>query len=617
MFRINVFVFLRFLAVTALMIMGPSGLALAVDRPEPLSAEEAFRFSVRVDEQEAIFSWNVMPGYHLYQKRLKFSASSPDVALGAPIFPPGKIEKDVILGLTEVYRGRVEVRVPVLNRDPASETVTFDVSYQGCQDAGSCYPPTHKRIPLVMPEVPIRTVLNSLQSKFGQRECVASAVPDVVESEQCRIFRDLKDQSFWFTSLSFFGMGLLLAFTPCVFPMIPILSGIIAGRGNDISTRLAFKLSLSYVLASALTYTVFGVLAGAFGHNLQTLLQRPAVIGTFSALFVLLSLSMFDVYTLQVPESLQNRLTLLSNRQRGGTWVGSAIMGVLSTLIVGPCVAAPMAGALIYIGETGDAILGGAALFCLGAGMGLPLLIIGTSAGRYLPKAGEWMQKIKGVFGLGLLGVALMLLQKIVAPHLMLILGAFVLMQIAIFLGAMEALPENADFFSKTKKGFAVLGLVYASLLLVGGMTKAQDPLNPLENISVGSRSQASHSSDGLQFKTVKSAQEFDATMQLASQSHQRLMLDFYADWCAACQEMEEITFKDPRVVKALNGAMLVKVDLTDHGNAKELLKIFHLVGPPATLFFDSAQKEDIQHRVVGFLPPDEFLVRLKDWRMD
>lgn len=579
--------------------------AHSLARDNPLPAAQAFGFKWVIGPDGVKIAFDIEKGYHLYLERLKLQPGSPAVVLGKIALPEGEIVNDPTMGHTRVVRGHTEISVPFLALPSPPETGSLLVSYQGCQDAGSCYPPQREVISLEGVNASPQVVASAIS------ECDARGLPDDngITSDECQIVSRLKSENLLSTGLSFLGMGILLAFTPCIFPMIPILSGLIAGQGTKIDSRRAFTLSLAYVLASALAYTLFGVLAGLFGHNLQATLQNPTVIALFSALFVLLALSMFGAFSLQVPGTLQNHLTALSNRQEKGTLLGSATMGFLSALIVGPCVAAPLAGALIYIGETGDAFFGGFALFCLGIGMGLPLLAIGTSAGSLLPKAGLWMDAIKSLFGFGLLGVALWLLGRILPGDLMLFLWGALLILAAIALGALESLPRPSGLVPRFSKGVGVILLAYGILLLIGAASEGEDPFHPLEKISLGRNAQgprngASH----LAFIPVHSVAELDDQIKSAEQLKKPIMLDFYADWCTACQEMESETFSNPEVQNTLMNVVLLKADVTNQTEAdRALLRRFNLIGPPATLFFRSGSEEIRQRRVVGYMEPDPF----------
>ena len=586
----------------SLILLGFHGHSLARDTPLP--AAQAFGFKRAIGPDGVTISFDIEKGYHLYLERLKIQPGSEAVVLGPVILPEGEIVSDPTMGHTRIVRGHVDINVPFLRLPQPPESGSLQVAYQGCQDAGSCYPPQREVIPLEGVSV------SPSAQATPPSECEARSDPEAAgsASEECQIVATLKTASLLSTGLSFLGMGILLAFTPCIFPMIPILSGLIAGQGSKIDPRRAFTLSLAYVLASAIAYTLFGVLAGLFGHNLQATLQNPTVIALFSGLFVILALSMFGAFNLQVPGTLQHHLTALSNRQEKGTVLGSATMGFLSALIVGPCVAAPLAGALIYIGESGDALLGGFALFCLGMGMGLPLLAIGTSAGTLLPRAGVWMDTIKSLFGFGLLGVALWLLDRILPADLMLFLWGALAILGAIALGALEALPRPSGIAPRLAKGSGVILLAYGVMLLIGAASQAEDPLHPLENLRIGQAQSRSNSTQHLAFLPVNSVAELDEQIRLAEQLNKPVMLDFYADWCTACQEMESETFSNPDVQSTLRDVILLKADVTDQTDASQaLLKRFNLIGPPATLFFTAGSQEVRHRRVVGYMEPGPF----------
>jgi thiol:disulfide interchange protein DsbD len=392
--------------------------------------------------------------------------------------------------------------------------------------------------------------------------------------------------------------------------MIPILSGIIVGHGNRITTRRAFLLSLSYVIASALTYTVFGILAALFGSNLQTAFQQPWIIGLFSGIFVALSLSMFGFYHLELPKSLQVKLHNSSEIHRDGSLLGAAIMGALSSLIVGPCVAAPLAGALIFIGQTGDAVLGGSALFALGLGMGVPLLLLGASAGKLLPKAGNWLNSTKAVFGVIMLAVAVWMLSRILPGNVIMMLWAMLLIFPAIYLSAVDPLPENSSGWRKLWKGLGLMMLAYGLLLLTGFSLGNSNPLKPLQGLGV---STAQAAEPGLIFERVASIAALEARIHQAAANHQPVMLDFYADWCISCKEMETYTFADPRVKQALKSYVLLQADVTNNSDDdKALLAKFQLIGPPAILFFGLDRQEQSAYRVIGYQDAEIFIKSLQ-----
>ncbi len=574
------------------------GLGLNLFQDELLPPDEAFRFFTDVMNGNAIHVvWQIADGYYLYREKFHFSLlDGAGIRLGDPDIPRGRSTHDEAFGDVEIFYNGVEFDVPVLRSNPNPVSVTLQVNYQGCAERGVCYPPIQKTVVLKLPVGVVATQPNPKQSQ--------------PISEQSKIALGLHQDALWLTVISFFGFGLILAFTPCVLPMIPILSGLIIGQGDSINTRRAFLLSLSYVLAAALTYTVFGILAGLFGSNLQVLFQSTWVIVSFSLVFVLLAMAMFDFYTLQIPAFLQSKLAALENRQQGGTLVGAFVMGTLSALIVGPCVAAPLAGALIYIGQTGDAVLGGLALFAMGLGMGFPLLLLGASAGKIIPKVGPWMNAMKAVFGVILLAVAVWFLERIIPAEVTMLLWAALLIIPAIYLHALDPLPEGASGWLRLWKGCGIMMLLCGVILVVGVASGGKDPLQPLAQLA--SRN-GEAPVNGLTFKPVKSVAELDVHLSRASQNGQWIMLDYYADWCISCKEMERYTFSDERVKSMLRDVVLLQADVTkDDEQDKQLLARFGLIGPPATLFFGPDRQEREGYRVVGYKDADDFILHLK-----
>ena len=560
-----------------------------------LPAEQAFRFFASVNDSNKLkVTWEIAPGYYLYREKIQLKLSdSADSRLGDYLIPRGTPIHDEAFGQVEIFHEQLSFELPVLRTQTTAQTVTLLANFQGCADRGVCYPPMSQKIDLELPSAPINEAL---------------AVPEL--SEQDQIVSALKHDSLTMTLLSFFGFGLLLSLTPCIFPMIPILSGIIVGHGNRITTTRAFLLSLSYVIASALTYTVFGIIAALFGGNLQTTFQQPWIIILFSSVFVLLSLSMFGFYELEIPNSLKTKLHNSSVRHRDGSLWGAAIMGALSSLIVGPCVAAPLAGALIYIGQTGNAVLGGSALFAMGLGMGMPLLLLGASAGKLLPKAGTWLYATKAVFGVIMLAVAVWMLSRILPPAIIIVLWAMLLILPAIYLKAIDPLPEQCSGWHKLWKGIGLMMLAYGLLLLIGFSMGNNNPLKPLQGLGVNN---AQAAEQGLIFKRVASLAALETEIQQASANHQTVMLDFYADWCISCKEMEAYTFTDPKVKQALAGVVLLQADVTNN-NADDLalLTKFNLIGPPAILFFGSDGKENTAQRVIGYQDAETFIKTLQ-----
>jgi thiol:disulfide interchange protein DsbD len=563
---------------------------------ELLDADQAFQASaIALDGQTLQVSWVIAPGYYLYRDKLQFELQDAEgITLGTPVIPQGEEKDDEFFGRIQVFHNSIDVRLP-LNRVAGDPTaVTLQLGYQGCAEIGVCYPPIKKRLSVDLPAA-------------SAASSAAPATGGAPQSEQDSLAASLKSGNTVATLLLFFGLGLLLAFTPCVFPMIPILSSIIVGHAGPMTTRKAFTLSLIYVLAMALTYTVAGVIAGLFGANLQAAFQNPWILGTFSALFVLLALSMFGFYELQLPSALQSKLSELSNKQQGGSLIGVAIMGLLSALIVGPCVAPPLMGALIYIGQTGDAVLGGLALFSLSLGMGAPLIAIGTSAGKLLPRAGGWMDSVKAVFGVLMLAVAVWMLERILPAVITMVLWALLLIVSAIYMGAIDAVGEAASGWRKLWKGLGLALLVWGVLLLVGAATGGSDPLRPI-HLGVSGASASSSQEKALAFKAVSSEAELDAAIAAAAAQGKPVMVDYYADWCVSCKEFEKYTFSDPGVQAALAEAVLLQINVTENNdNDQALLKRYRLIGPPAILFFDRNGQERSEFRLVGFVPAAEF----------
>ncbi len=586
------------------LIKGSQSLKLNLFEDELLQPDQAFEFFASVkDDRTVHVNWAIADGYYLYREKVQLELINADgVKLGTYDIPRGAPKQDEAFGQVETFHDELAFDLPLIRSVQSAQTITLQAKYQGCADRGVCYPPMSKNIDLALP---VAQQLAVQQPAAAQQ----AAAPEL--SEQDQIVQSLHKDSFPITLLSFFGFGLLLSLTPCIFPMIPILSGIIVGHGNRITTGRAFLLSLSYVLASALTYTVFGILAALFGSNLQTAFQQPWIIGLFSAIFVVLSLSMFGFYHLELPKSLQVKLHNSSEIHRDGSLWGAAIMGALSSLIVGPCVAAPLAGALIYIGQTGDAVLGGGALFALGLGMGVPLLLLGASAGKLLPKAGNWLNSAKAVFGVIMLAVAVWMLSRILPGNVIMVLWAMLLIFPAIYLSAVDPLPENSSGWRKLWKGLGLMMLSYGLLLLIGFSLGNSNPLKPLQGLGLSTAQAAVES--GISFERVASLAALETRIKQANANHQAVMLDFYADWCISCKEMETYTFADPSVKKELAGLVLLQVDVTNNSDDdKALLAKFKLIGPPAILFFGLDAQEKTANRVIGYQNAETFIKSLQ-----
>ena len=570
-------------------------LGLGGDKNPFLPASQAYILSVDIrDPQTLLLRWDIAEGYYLYRDKFKVRAVNPaDLQLGQLQTAPGQFKQDEYFGRMEVYHNQTVATLAVKRTAPGPLPITLAVDYQGCAEAGFCYPPINEIIELTLPPAAV----NSAQNPVSEQDRIAQ----LLDSDQALL-----------TALSLFGVGLLLAFSPCVFPMIPILSSIIVGQGGAVTTRRAFSLSLVYVLAMALTYTAAGVVAGLFGENLQIAFQSPWVIITFSLIFVALALSMFGFYELQLPERFQSRLNELSNRQQNGKYLGVAVMGCLSALIVGPCVAAPLAGVLIYIGLSGDAWMGGFSLFMMSLGMGLPLLVIGTSAGKLLPRVGPWMTTVKAIFGVLLLGMTVWMLERILPGSVTLLLWAALLIGSAVYMGAMARLEPEASGWQKLWKACGLILLIYGGTLIIGAASGSNDLFQPLKGLRSSSMA-SENSSDHVAFTPIKGPAGLQAAIMAASQRQQAVMLDFYADWCIDCKKLEKATFSDPAIIRALSGIQLLQADVTaNDADDQALLKKFGLFGPPAILFFDAQGREIGNRRLIGFLDADEFYSHLQ-----
>ncbi|CAK0751364.1 Thiol:disulfide interchange protein DsbD [Gammaproteobacteria bacterium] len=579
---------------------------------EPLTPELAFPFHAEtMDATTVVADWNITQGYYLYRDKMHFRLidAPTGVSLGKPNLPHGDSKEDEFLGTVEVYHAPVQVRLPIQRSTlDGGLSLTLEAGFQGCAEGRLCYPPLTRVISLTLPPLVDATATGNANLARPPTVSPSDKVVSRSYSEPDRIVALLAGGNRALVIFWFFGIGLLLAFTPCVFPMIPILSSIIVGQGKDITTARAFSLSLVYVLAMAATYTVAGVVAGLVGTNLQAMFQNPWIIGTFSTIFVTLALSMFGLYELQLPAYFQTHLTVLANHQKGGTFVGVAVMGFLSALIVGPCVAPPLAGVLIYIGRSGDALLGGLTLFSMSMGMGAPLLLIGTTEGRWLPRAGAWMSTVKAIFGVLLLAVALEMLERILPTVATLFLWGTLYIVSGVYLGALERLPEKITGWQQLWKGIGMVLMIQGALVLVGAASGGDDPFQPLRRLSSPAVS-AMNSVAGV-FQRVDSA-NFDQA--LANARGRPVLLDFYADWCVECKRMERTTFSTPEVRAALAELVPLQIDVTRNTSTDQaLLRRFELFGPPGLLFFSPDGIERRDARVIGFMSAKQFLTHLE-----
>ena len=571
--------------------------------PDLLEPEKAFRFSARLlDANQVEVRYEIAPGYYMYRDKFQFDATPASITVDASRLPPGKIKKDDYFGEVQTYRGEQRFVLPVKGVAAQSPRFTLKAVSQGCADIGVCYPPQEQTAELTLASF-TPSFANQAPTPF--MPAAPGAGSPGPQSEDA-VIAGLFKGGLWVLIASFFGFGLLLAFTPCVFPMIPILSGILVPHGEHLTHARGFALSLVYVLGMALTYAAAGVAAGLLGTMLSATLQNPWVLSGFAAVFVLLALSMFGYYELQLPSALQSRLTDTSNKLHGGHFAGVFIMGVLSALIVGPCVAALLAGALLYISQSGDVVLGGAALFAMALGMGVPLLVVGASAGTLLPKAGPWMETVKRFFGVLLLGVAIYLVSPLLSVTAHMLAWAALLIVCAIYLHALDPLPPNAAGIRKLFKGIGVIALLAGAALLIGALSGGRDILQPLS----GLRGAATVEGRPPAFQRVNSLAELESAIRAGA--GKPVMLDFYADWCVSCKEMERFTFSDDAVKNRLAGMVALQADVTQNLDGhKALLKRFNLFGPPGIVFFDRQGNEIKGLRVVGFQPADKFAATL------
>jgi len=568
---------------------------------EPLPADEAFSFSAEVfDANTLLVSWDIHPEYYLYHNKFFIDAQGSDI--GNVNFPEGKIKDDPLFGKVQIHKGRLELEVPL--RNIQTQNITFTAKYQGCWIGGICYPPQEKNINLVLP---IQDT-NNAPNTSTKSKTTSTSSPAVELNETDQIAALLQQDNIFWILLSFFGFGLLLALTPCVFPMIPILSGIIVGQKGEVTTRKALIMSIVFVLAMSATYSIAGVLAGYFGENLQVLFQTPWVLVVFSLVFVALAFSMFGYYEIQLPASLQSKIASISNKQEGGHLISVAVMGFLSALIVGPCVAPPLAGALIYIGQTGDALLGGLSLFVMSLGMGAPLILIGAGVSK-LPRAGGWMEKVKYIFGILMLAVAIWLLDRIISDMVSLVLWATLFSISPIAMGVLNNLTDTPSAWHRIFKGIGLLIMFYGILLWGLVARGGGDMLAPLSGWGASSvQSESAH----VKFEKIKSTADLDAALAKASKNNQIVMLDFYADWCISCKELERFVFSNTDVVNAMKNAIALQADVTANDETdKALMARFNIIGPPAILFFNNGVESRAQ-RIVGEINAKGFLEHLE-----
>lgn len=553
-----------------------------------LEPDQAFQLAITAQSAELLLAdFKVAPGHYLYKDRISFKLQ--ENAAITTTLPKGDTKQDPNFGQTEVYHVPFQARITLKHAGAPPKTVTLQAVYQGCSEKGLCYAPIRKTLSI------------SLPTPSG-----GDATPP---QETDQIKQVLASGKLWLIAAGFFGFGLLLAFTPCVFPMLPILSGIIVGQDTHPSRAHSFYLSLAYTLGMAVTYALAGVAAGLSGHLISNALQNPWALGFGALLFVVLALSMFDIYELRLPSSLETRVAEATNHIKGGRFVGVFAMGALSALLVSPCVAAPLAGALLYIGQTHDVWLGGVALFAMAMGMGMPLLALGLSAGALLPKAGAWMTTVRNFFGVAMLGMAIWIVAPVIPASVQMLLWAVLLIGLAIFLSALDNLPPHTSNAKKLGKAIGVISLLAGAALLIGALSGGRDVHQPLAGIW----GKTTPHEQSLPFKRIKNLAELNAAVQAEAQNKapRFVMLDFYADWCVSCKEYDHTTFADPRVQKVLGQVLLLQADVTENtADDLALLAHFGLYGPPGIVFFDRKGQE-ISNKIVGYQPAEQFLLSL------
>ncbi|WP_283181112.1 protein-disulfide reductase DsbD [Pseudomonas svalbardensis] len=545
-------------------------------KPDFLPVGKAFIFtSERLESGETQLYWQIADGYYLYQKRLKFDGLPAE---HHPALPEGEAHSDEFFGEQQVYRQGLELKIP------AGATGQIKVGFQGCADAGLCYPPQTQVVDL------------------GGKSTTAA----INEAPDQALASDLQQRALGWSLLVFFGLGLLLAFTPCSLPMLPILAGLIVGSGA--TPKRGFALATSYVVSMALVYAAMGVLAALLGANLQALLQNPWLLGSFAAVFVLLALPMFGFFELQLPVAVRDRLENVSRNQRGGSLFGAGVLGALSGLLVGPCMTAPLAGALLYIAQSGNALHGGLILFAMGIGIGVPLLLLVTVGNRFMPKPGAWMNLLKGVFGFLFLATALLMLRPVLDESLWIgLCGALLLI-------AAYSAWKQSEGFGRVAPVFGASSLllgVWGSLLMIGAAGGGDDLLKPLQVYSASNSSSTANPVGHDAFTTIKDPAALQRELDAAQAQGQWVLLDYYADWCVSCKVMEKQVFGKPHVLQALSDVRLLRLDVTaDNAASRELLGRYKVPGPPSLLWIGTDGIERRSQRITGQVDADTFLQR-------
>jgi thiol:disulfide interchange protein DsbD len=607
-----------------------------------LPPDQAFQFSHSQNGNTLELNWKIEHGYYLYEQRVfaYIETEAENIDLPLAFISKSEIKQDKNFGAVPVFFDAAQANVDISSinsttknntnnpteKSPNNNNLpkTITIEYQGCAKDGLCYQPQTKTIEVSFLSATnnqpmANTVTNAVINNTSTPKKVEAASEKTVSTtavavtnnnlnSTADISRFLQHASFLSTIGIFLLLGIGLSLTPCILPMVPILSGIIVGHGKNLSTRQGILLSSAYVLGMASSYALAGILAATFGAqgNLQAYMQNPWVISVFAGVFVVLSLSMFGLYNLALPSRMQNALYSLSNQQKGGHLFGVFVMGALSALVVSPCVSAPLAGALVFISSTGDKLMGGLALFALGIGMGLPLIAIGAGGGKLVPKAGAWMNHIKHFFGVILLAVAIWLLSRIIPAQITMLLWAILLITYGINTGALE--PATSDTAKLGKAGSFML-LLYGIVLFIGAMSGGTDPMKPLQLIQ---NSKVNITTEKPLFTRIKNTTELTQAIILAKQQNKTVMLDFYADWCTACIDMEKNVFSKAETQAALADFVVLQIDVTKNSkDDKEVLNRFNLFGPPSILFFKNGEQLK-EKSLQGEMPMNEFIAHVK-----
>jgi thiol:disulfide interchange protein DsbD len=569
---------------------------------DPLPADEVFiPDAFAIDGNTIEFGIRLLPEYYLYKSKISVRSLNDNARTGQLDLPKGKVKTDEWLGEQEVYFDEVFGRVAIARATPEAMDLDIELNYQGCKVDGICYLPVSKTLTVSLPEANATTDLSSI------------ADPGKPVSEQARLAQIITGSSIWVAAGLFFLAGLGLAFTPCVLPMVPILSGIIAGDGDNVSSMRGFTLALSYVMGMAIVYTGAGIAAAALGLQLQATFNQPWILILFAGLFVLLALGMFGAYDLQMPSGIQSRLSSISGNQKSGTMIGAFVMGALSSLIVTACVAPALIAALTVIAQTGDMLRGGSALFAMSLGMGAPLLAVGAAQGKLLPKAGGWMIAVKNSFGFMMLGLAIWMLSRILPGPVTMLSWAVLIFMGGVFMGGLTTLTADSTGRQKMGKGFGFLAIIYGVILLLGSLTGGSNPLQPLASVKLGGATVAVEAEHELPFRRIKSVDDLDREIAAATQNGKSVLLDFYADWCVSCKEMEAYTFVDAEVQAVLSNTVWLQADVTANDAVdKVLLDRFGVFGPPTIIFFGADGRQRHGYEVVGYMKAPEFVEHVR-----